>query len=218
MTQLLPFLDDEFIFSCRFRARGLCKPGPTEGSHTTVKRTLSRCDFRLRSTSRDFSCLVAVALALLFRGIATCEVTQQPTDERATTPNCPRDPRPSYQFPFLRYDEDWSFLRCAPRTDRWDRIKYFPLGEGKTYVTIGGDVREVYKAASQTFAAGTGEFQSNTIGGRWAGKTGNRDFDEEANVQVGTFKNADIRAWSAALYNGYTFEHIRETPRISLRS
>ena len=352
-----------------------------------MKRTLSRCDFRLRSTSRDFSCLVAVALALLFRGISTCEVTQQPTDERAATPNCPLDPRPSYQFPFLRYDEDWSYLRCAPRTDRWDRVKYMPLGEGKTNLTIGGDVREVYesydhqywgdgpqgqggwlvhhyllhgdlhvnpslrvfgelqaafengrnggprpydedkldihqafvdfnccrsqrkttlrigrqelyygsgrlvdarfglntrisfdglkiiipskrsnteifatrptllrpgifddppdskkwfwgiynttavkpsvsldlyylgyKAGLQTFATGVGEFQSNTIGGRWAGKTGNRDFDEEANVQVGTFKNGDIRAWSVALYNGYTFQRVSETPRVSLRS
>jgi hypothetical protein len=103
-----------------------------------VKRSLSRCDFSLRPISRDFSCLVAVALALLFRGIATCEVTQQPADERATTLNCPLNPRPSYQFPFLRYDEDWSFLRCVPRTDHWDRIKYMRLREGETYLTIGG--------------------------------------------------------------------------------
>jgi hypothetical protein len=83
---------------------------------------------------------------LLFRGVANYAVAQQLPGERGARSICSSDSRPIYQFPFLRYNEDWSFLRCTPRTDPWDRIKYRPLGEGKAYLTIGGDVREVYES------------------------------------------------------------------------
>lgn len=75
-----------------------------------------------------------------------------------------------------------------------------------------------YLAAQQTFAVGTGYFQSHTLGGRWAGKHDSFDFDEEANVQLGRLGSGDIRAWSVAFNNGYTFRDTRVRPRLSLRS
>ena len=38
-------------------------------------------------------------------------------------------------------DEDWSFLKDAPRIDRWDRVKYIPLGREDWFVTLSGEVR-----------------------------------------------------------------------------
>lgn len=41
----------------------------------------------------------------------------------------------------LRYDEDWSVLRDAPR-EGWRQAKYVPLGEtGDAYLTLGGEAR-----------------------------------------------------------------------------
>lgn len=41
----------------------------------------------------------------------------------------------------LRYDEDWSVLRDAPRDD-WRQAKYVPLdGDGDVYLTLGGEAR-----------------------------------------------------------------------------
>ncbi|HEY4047892.1 MAG TPA: alginate export family protein [Acidobacteriaceae bacterium] len=55
--------------------------------------------------------------------------------------------RPELHFPFLRFDEDWSFLRCGDGShDRWDRLKFIPLhGDGSAYLSLGGDAREVYE-------------------------------------------------------------------------
>jgi Alginate export len=38
-------------------------------------------------------------------------------------------------------DEDWSFLKDAPRTDPWDRVKYIPLGREDWFITLSGEVR-----------------------------------------------------------------------------
>ncbi|MCW5624658.1 MAG: alginate export family protein [Burkholderiales bacterium] len=60
--------------------------------------------------------------------------------ETAATP-CPLPPA----YLALRYEEDWSYLadpRCA--TDKWDRVKYMPFGEGR-YVSLGGDARIRYE-------------------------------------------------------------------------
>jgi hypothetical protein len=40
-----------------------------------------------------------------------------------------------------RADEDWSFLKDAPREDRWDRLKYIPLGDDDWFMTLSGEVR-----------------------------------------------------------------------------
>jgi hypothetical protein len=48
----------------------------------------------------------------------------------------------------LKEDEDWSFLRDRSlRQDFWDPIKYIPLrgDAGDWYLTIGGEVREVWE-------------------------------------------------------------------------
>ena len=40
-----------------------------------------------------------------------------------------------------RSDEDWSFLKSAPKTDLWDRVKFIPLGREDWFVTLSGEVR-----------------------------------------------------------------------------
>ena len=38
-------------------------------------------------------------------------------------------------------DEDWSFLKDAPKTDVWDPIKYVPLGRDDWFMTVSGQMR-----------------------------------------------------------------------------
>src|SRR5687768_15595370 len=38
-------------------------------------------------------------------------------------------------------DEDWSFLKGAPKTDRWDPVKYIPLRRREWFMTLSGEVR-----------------------------------------------------------------------------
>jgi Alginate export len=38
-------------------------------------------------------------------------------------------------------DEDWSFLRTAPKTDIWDPVKYIPLGREDWFMTLSGEIR-----------------------------------------------------------------------------
>lgn len=38
-------------------------------------------------------------------------------------------------------DEDWSFLKTAPKTDIWDPIKYIRLGREDWFMTLSGEVR-----------------------------------------------------------------------------
>jgi hypothetical protein len=50
-------------------------------------------------------------------------------------------------YHILREEEDWSFLRNPARRRDWlDPIKYIPFGaDGKSYLTLGGDIREMYE-------------------------------------------------------------------------
>jgi hypothetical protein len=53
---------------------------------------------------------------------------------------------PVRTYSLLRESEDWSFLRDPGlREDVWDPIKYIPLWRNEWYVTIGGEVREVFE-------------------------------------------------------------------------
>ncbi|MGH9901471.1 MAG: alginate export family protein [Pyrinomonadaceae bacterium] len=53
--------------------------------------------------------------------------------------------RPPYQLD--RSEEDWSFLRDPSlRTDRWDSVKYIPLGRQDWYLSLGGEFRPFYEA------------------------------------------------------------------------
>src|SRR5713101_904672 len=55
-------------------------------------------------------------------------------------------PVPAYSL--LRENEDWSFLRdTSLRQDIWDPLKYIGLGSDDWYLTIGGEVREVFEQA-----------------------------------------------------------------------
>jgi hypothetical protein len=51
---------------------------------------------------------------------------------------------PAYSI--LRENEDWSVLRDKSlRQDIWDPLKYIRLGSEDWYLTIGGEVREVFE-------------------------------------------------------------------------
>src|SRR6202167_555818 len=53
---------------------------------------------------------------------------------------------PDREYSLLRENEDWSFLSDpANRDDFWDPIKYIPLGSNGSYVSLGGEVREVFE-------------------------------------------------------------------------
>src|SRR5260370_42686898 len=46
----------------------------------------------------------------------------------------------------LREKQDWSFLRdTSLRQDIWDPLKYIRLSSDDCYLTIGGEVREVFE-------------------------------------------------------------------------
>src|SRR5512143_3944390 len=38
-------------------------------------------------------------------------------------------------------DEDWTFLKTAPKTDWWDPIKYIPFGPEDWSLTLSGELR-----------------------------------------------------------------------------
>ena len=53
---------------------------------------------------------------------------------------------PVRSYSLLPESEDWSFLKDQKlRQDFWDPIKYIPLGTNGEYLTIGGEVREVFE-------------------------------------------------------------------------
>jgi hypothetical protein len=53
---------------------------------------------------------------------------------------------PVRTYNVLRDNEDWSFLKDSNlRQDFWDPIKYIPLRADDWYLTIGGEIREVFE-------------------------------------------------------------------------
>ena len=69
-----------------------------------------------------------------------------------------------------------------------------------------------------TFSQSSGRYLAHTLGTRWSGQRGRWNFDEEANGQLGSFANGDVRAWSVASQIGYSLSTTLATPRLSLRS
>ena len=59
----------------------------------------------------------------------------------------------SYQL--LSEDEDWTLLRDRSlRQDFWDPVKFVPLrNSGEWYLTVGGEVREVWEQIGTTTGA-----------------------------------------------------------------
>ena len=77
---------------------------------------------------------------------------------RAQTPT-PSPTPPPYQQ--QRYDEDWSYLSDPDkRTDSLDRLKYIPLNDRGSYVSLGGEARWRYEYFSE-FGFGAGPQDSN---------------------------------------------------------
>ncbi|HXW07771.1 MAG TPA: alginate export family protein [Vicinamibacterales bacterium] len=70
------------------------------------------------------SCLIAVFIAVLL----------------AATPGAAQQELSRTYLPD-RADEDWSFLKDAPRIDIWDPLKYVPLGREDWFLTLSGEVR-----------------------------------------------------------------------------
>jgi hypothetical protein len=53
---------------------------------------------------------------------------------------------PDRSYSLLRENEDWSFLQDRSlRQDFWDPLKYFSLGGDNSYVSVGGEIREVFE-------------------------------------------------------------------------
>jgi hypothetical protein len=74
--------------------------------------------------------------SLLLGCLAACSLVGQSDDTAA----------PNRSYNLLRDQEDWSFLaNPALREDFWDPIKYIPLGCDGCYLTVGGEVREVFE-------------------------------------------------------------------------
>jgi hypothetical protein len=57
----------------------------------------------------------------------------------STIPQDARPVRPRY-LPDAA-DEDWSFLKTAPKTDLWDPVKYISLGREDWFMTLSGEIR-----------------------------------------------------------------------------
>lgn len=85
--------------------------------------------------SRALACAFAVCLN-------TTAAVAQPHD--GAMPKVESPVRPSYAL--LRDEEDWSFLEDQARTDKWDAIKFIPLGWlDASYLSLGGEVRQQYE-------------------------------------------------------------------------
>jgi hypothetical protein len=68
------------------------------------------------------------------------------------------------------------------------------------------------------FNGRAGDEQRHTLGARFFGKAENLDWDFEGFYQFGQFASGDIRAWSFASHVGYTFRHLRFSPRAGLKA
>jgi hypothetical protein len=63
-----------------------------------------------------------------------------------------------------------------------------------------------------------GDELRHTLGARFFGKGQNWDWDIEGFYQSGQFASGNIRAWSFASHLGYTFRHLRFSPRAGLKA
>jgi hypothetical protein len=75
-----------------------------------------------------------VGWAALFLAVGLCAQVQE------------ESPAPERTYNLLRENDDWSFLADPSlRRDFWDPIKYIPLGCEACYVSLGGEVRQVFE-------------------------------------------------------------------------
>lgn len=64
------------------------------------------------------------------------------------------------------------------------------------------------------FDKGVGADLRHTVGARFWGKRGGWDYNSEAMIQVGSFRDVGLLAWANAHDTGYTFKSARFRPRI----
>ena len=75
-----------------------------------------------------------VGWAALFLAVGLCAQVQE------------ESPAPERTYNLLRENDDWSFLADPSlRRDFWDPIKYIPLGCKACYLSLGGEVRQVFE-------------------------------------------------------------------------
>lgn len=94
-----------------------------------------------------------------------------------------------------------------------------------TYATVpiwGGLKADLYWLGYENdkakFRGVTGEERRQSFGTRLFGTANGWDWNEEAVLQVGSFRDYDIRAWMFASIVGYTFPGVAWTPRIGLEA
>ncbi len=75
-----------------------------------------------------------------------------------------------------------------------------------------------YENDNAKFRRRIGEERRQSFGTRLFGKAAGWDWNEEAVLQVGSFRDHDIRAWMLASIVGYTFAGTPWTPRIGLEA
>jgi hypothetical protein len=68
-----------------------------------------------------------------------------------------------------------------------------------------------------SYSSGTGDEHRHSLGAREFGRWNHWDWDAEQVLQVGSFGNDSILAWTAAMDSGYTFDAIWQ-PRLGLKT
>ena len=76
--------------------------------------------------------------------VVACFIGMSSVHAQADEPEPPVSPVRTYSL--LRENENWSFLKDPSlRNDFWDPIKYIPLRANNWYLTVGGEIREVFE-------------------------------------------------------------------------
>src|SRR5438552_7973441 len=117
-----------FSSKCRFRERDSLEPGPGD---TMARNPEGRCSKAgLARIGKNLVNTFVSALLLAF-GSANFSLAENPP--------CPQ---PTYKY--LRYDEDYSYLKNPEcRTDPLDPLKFIALNsKGDWFLSLGGEARE----------------------------------------------------------------------------
>jgi len=87
-------------------------------------------------------------------------------------------------------------------------------------ITNGGNIDVYYLGIDNkqaTFQRGTAREVRHTLGTRFWGARGALDYNAIAVLQVGTFGNANIRAWGVAADTGYNLRSVRFKPELKVK-
>ncbi len=104
--------------------------------------------------------------------------------------------------------------RIADDSVVWGLYNTIDLGDA-------GGIDAYYIGVSRegrAFGNAAGNETRHSIGSRWFGSYGSFDTNAEAVLQMGSFGDADIFAWTIATDTGYTFEQVAWSPRLSVRA